>query len=159
MSPPLPNSFPPLLGPVVRAGARWVPVSLQRLGVESALVRVLGSRARAGDLDFLEGRVLGIEITDLAWRWPVTLAGGTLACLPAGARTDVTIRGRSGAFLTLVLRRADPDTLFFQRDLAIEGDTELGLAAKNFLDSVEWDNWRLAAPLPGWPRVGGGARP
>ena len=32
----------------------------------------------------------------------------------------------------------DPDTLFFNRDLSIEGDTELGLVVKNMLDAVEW---------------------
>ena len=30
------------------------------------------------------------------------------------------------------------DTLFFNRKLHIEGDTELGLITKNLLDSVEW---------------------
>lgn len=158
MSLPFPNTLPPLFRPAARAGAWLVPASLQRLGLESALARVLGPRVAAGDLDFLDGRVLAVEVTDLAWRWPVTLAGGTLACLPRAARADVTIRGRTEAFLTLVLRRADPDTLFFQRDLAIVGDTELGLAAKNFLDSVEWDEWPARMRLPGWSGSTGATR-
>ena len=41
-------------------------------------------------------------------------------------------------------RREDPDTLFFQRLLAIEGDTALGLEIKNFLDRLEWE----ALPMP-----------
>lgn len=154
MSLPFPNTLPPLFRPAGRACAWLVPASLQRLGLESALARILGPRAAVGDLDFLGGRVLAVEVTDLGWRWPVTLAGGTLACLPRAARADVTIRGHTEAFLNLVLRRADPDTLFFQRDLAIEGDTELGLAAKNFLDSVEWDEWTARICLPGWGATG-----
>lgn len=150
MIPGFPKTLPPLFHPAARTGARLVPPSLQRMGLESVLARVLGSRAGAGELDFLQGRVLCIEITDLGWRWPLTLAGGTIACLPGTARPDVTIRGHAQAFLTLMLRRADPDTVFFQRELAIEGDTELGLAAKNFLDSVEWDDWTANRHLPDW---------
>jgi predicted lipid carrier protein YhbT len=36
------------------------------------------------------------------------------------------------------MRQEDPDTLFFNRTLDIEGDTELGLIVKNMLDAVEW---------------------
>jgi predicted lipid carrier protein YhbT len=44
----------------------------------------------------------------------------------------------------LVSRQEDPDTLFFLRRLMIEGDTELGLAVKNLLDSRDPDD------LPHW---------
>jgi predicted lipid carrier protein YhbT len=44
----------------------------------------------------------------------------------------------------------DPDTLFFQRRLVIEGDTELGLQVKNLMFATQtcrrWPvNWRVAA--------------
>jgi predicted lipid carrier protein YhbT len=41
------------------------------------------------------------------------------------------------AFLQMLTRQEDPDTLFFHRRLAIEGDTELGLLVKNLLDRIE----------------------
>lgn len=145
------SALPPPLARAAKAGARLLPSSLQRLGLESVLARVLGPHARSGDMDFLAGRVLLVEITDLGWRWPLTVAGGSLAALPTAARPDVTIRGGSKAFLDLVLRRVDPDTVFFQRSLVIEGDTELGLAAKNFLDSVEWDRLQGLPHLPTLP--------
>lgn len=44
------------------------------------------------------------------------------------------IEGTLYDFLVLIDRQEDPDTLVFQRRLAIEGDTELGLRVKNFLD-------------------------
>lgn len=37
-------------------------------------------------------------------------------------------------------RKEDPDTLFFQRRLSIQGDTELGLEVKNLLDNIDFDN-------------------
>jgi predicted lipid carrier protein YhbT len=44
-----------------------------------------------------------------------------------------------------VSRQEDPDTLFFQRRLTIEGDTELGLEVKNILDALDHEN--LPFPL------------
>jgi predicted lipid carrier protein YhbT len=65
--------------------------------------------------------------------------------LPARGRPDVTIRAAPGDYLSLALRREDPDTLFFTRRLVMEGDTELGLIVKNALDAIDWD--ALPAPL------------
>ena len=45
----------------------------------------------------------------------------------------------------MAARRRDPDTLFFQRRIVVEGDTELGLAVKNLLDSL--DPSELPSPL------------
>jgi predicted lipid carrier protein YhbT len=47
----------------------------------------------------------------------------------------------------LATRREDPDTLFFNRRLRLGGSTELGLYAKNFLDSLELEG-RLGPLLP-----------
>jgi predicted lipid carrier protein YhbT len=49
--------------------------------------------------------------------------------------------------MQLLARQEDPDTLFFNRELSIEGDTELGLVVKNMLDAVEWPQ------LPKLPRL------
>ena len=53
-------------------------------------------------------------------------------------------------FLLMLTRKEDPDTLFFQRRLSIQGDTGLGLSVKNFLDSIDWDS----LPLPGVAQKG-----
>ena len=52
------------------------------------------------------------------------------------------------AYLQMVSRQEDPDTLFFNRSLAIEGDTELGLRVKNMLDALEWPalSWQGLRP-------------
>ena len=51
---------------------------------------------------------------------------------------DLIFRANLSAFLQLAARQEDPDTLFFNRSLSIEGDTELGLVVKNMLDAMEW---------------------
>ncbi|MFQ5659658.1 MAG: SCP2 domain-containing protein [Gammaproteobacteria bacterium] len=63
--------------------------------------------------------------------------GRLLACRVH--QCDVTISGRLTAFLRLAGRREDPDTLFFKRELNIEGETETGVHIKNLLDSLEYD--------------------
>lgn len=89
-----------------------------------------------GDFDFLEGHCLKIHIVDLDIEFFIHFNGEQLAaCRPR--HFDVEFEGDAKAFLLLATRREDPDTLFFQRKLMIEGDTELGLGVKNLLDSLE----------------------
>ena len=49
--------------------------------------------------------------------------------------------------LLLISQREDADTLFFQRRLRMEGDTELGLEIKNFLDGMDVGTLKLVKPL------------
>ena len=60
---------------------------------------------------------------------------------------DLAFAAHLSAYLQLLARQEDPDSLFFNRELEITGDTELGLIVKNMLDAVEWPSLpRL--PLP-----------
>lgn len=131
--------------PVLARPLRLVPHTLQCGVLERALEQLFRVHVARGDLDFLDERCLAIEIEDSGWRWPITLANGKLRVLERDRPADVTIRGQSAAFLVMAGRFADPDTLFFQRRIVIEGDTELGLGAKNFLEGL--DEEQLAAPL------------
>lgn len=82
----------------------------------------------------LRGKVLRLELKELGTGPQLTLIGPFL--LPAFGRADVTIRAKLDDYLVLAAQREDPDTLFFTRRLAIEGDTETGLAVKNALDAL-----------------------
>lgn len=59
-----------------------------------------------------------------------------VACQNAG-EADLTISASAYDFVLLARRQEDPDTLFFSRRLAMEGDTELGLLVKNTIDAIE----------------------
>lgn len=131
--------------PVLARPLRLVPHPVQRFPLQLALEQVFRASVVEGDLAFLEGRCMAIEIHDAGWRWPVMLARGRLQVLARDHPADVTIRGQSADFLAMVARLEDPDTLFFQRRLIIEGDTELGLGMKNFLDGL--DEERLPLPV------------
>jgi O2-independent ubiquinone biosynthesis accessory factor UbiT len=134
--------------PVLALPLRLVPHPLQRPLLELALEQLFRSSVVDGELDFLGQRCLAVEIEDTGWRWPIALRGGRLKVLDRNHPADVTIRGQSPAFLIMAGRFEDPDTLFFQRRLVIQGDTELGLGVKNFLDGLDEERlpalWQLA---------------
>jgi predicted lipid carrier protein YhbT len=58
---------------------------------------------------------------------------------------DVTFTACAADYLLLATRRVDPDTMFFDRRLLIEGDTDAGLRLKNLLDAVELPRWLTGA--------------
>lgn len=86
-------------------------------------------------LEPLRGKVLRLELAGLRIGPQLTLAGNCLVPVPFGT-PDVVVRAGLRDYLALALRREDPDSLFFARRLVIEGDTALGLAVKNALDSL-----------------------
>ncbi len=136
------RSLLPLLG---AARPQW----LEQKILPEILNHALHEALACGDLGFLMGRRLGIRILDADILWVFTCKAGGLVMLPAQATPEVTICGRIADFIRMASRREDPDRLFFQRRIIIEGDVELGLHTKNLLDSLEWDDlpWMLRAPL------------
>jgi predicted lipid carrier protein YhbT len=86
----------------------------------------------------LEGKRLALRITDSGRELHFHVRRGRLAPAADGA-FDVRISGSTEDFLKLALREEDPDTLFFDRRLSLEGETEAGLYLKNLLDAVEFD--------------------
>ncbi|MGD2117157.1 MAG: SCP2 sterol-binding domain-containing protein [Chromatiales bacterium] len=90
-----------------------------------------------GELDFLDGRRLQVDVSDISITFDVTLQGDRLKLSLPTDGWDLRISGGTYDFMLLASRREDADTLFFQRRLKTEGDTELGLYLKNFLDSQD----------------------
>ncbi len=127
------------------APARFLPAPLLE-SLIARLARDLLTEAIAdGALELLEGRLLAVHVTNPTMRLRFTLADNRIRRGHAGP-ADVTIMGQAEDLILLAARRTDPDTLFFQRRLSLSGDTELGLAIKNVLDTVALD--ALPRPLP-----------
>jgi O2-independent ubiquinone biosynthesis accessory factor UbiT len=95
-------------------------------------------------LEPLRSKTVSLETTDLGTRVRVVYDGKRFRSYGGSAPADLTIRSTASGFLSLALRREDPDTLFFTRRLVMTGNTELGLVVKNLLDAIDWS--RL--PLP-----------
>jgi O2-independent ubiquinone biosynthesis accessory factor UbiT len=133
----LQHLLPPVPSPAaLLRPAQWLPHPL----VEALVARVTGHLLHEAladhALDLLEGRILAIRILDPEIRLRFTLAEERIRSADAGL-PDVTITAAADDLLLLVAQRADPDTLFFHRRLRIAGDTELGLAVKNVLDTID----------------------
>ncbi|MGM0701732.1 MAG: ubiquinone anaerobic biosynthesis accessory factor UbiT [Pseudomonadota bacterium] len=132
---PLSLPRPPAPTRLIRAIDPRVPLPVKRRVIEPVLNRTFAEPLAEGEFDALEGRRITLAVEDLGVVLTLSMARGRLVlCREAG---EATIRGGWREFLCLATRREDPDALFFQRRLLIEGDTELGLMVKNLLDSRE----------------------
>ena len=90
-------------------------------------------------LALLEANNFLIDVLDTGGQAAFTFRDGLFRPLFKAPETpDLAFRANLSAFLQLAARQEDPDTLFFNRTLSIEGDTELGLIVKNMLDAMEW---------------------
>ena len=143
--PPLPKPASPAevvakLSPLLFKPLKFVPLDLQRRFIEPVLKSVFQEAFDDGELAFLKGKWVSLEVTDLSLRWNITLGENGLTLAPGAVLPDTVISGGSNDLLALAAQTEDPDTLFFQRRLRIEGDTELGLEAKNILYSMEFSS-------------------
>lgn len=123
--------------PILFSALRFAPFTPQKLLLEKLLKQFLLEPIADGDLEFLSNKVLKISVEDAGVGWRLSYLNGHLKIFPVNGPSDATISGKARAFVLLASRQEDPDTLFFRRELNIEGDTELGLNVKNLLDSVE----------------------
>ena len=142
---PIPESLRPLAKKVVGIPGRLIPYSAQKQVLSIVLNQAFREPLQHGELDFLEGAKVRIKVTDLNVDWLISVGSDKFIPIEREQEDDVCISGESPDFILLATRQADPDTLFFQRRIRIEGDTELGLGVKNTMDSMDWDD--LPMPL------------
>lgn len=132
------------LGPsLMRTPVKLAPFALKRQVLEHVLSWQFRQALEEGELEFLEGRWLCIEVRDIELRWFTSVLNGRLV-VQEDAPADVCFSADASDLLMIAARKQDPDTLFFQRRLVIEGDTELGLNVKNLMDAIELE----AMPKP-----------
>jgi predicted lipid carrier protein YhbT len=115
------------------------PYTLQSLFLKSLLSRLFKQALAEGELVFLQNKWLNISIIDARLNWFFSCDAQNRVVTKKSGTFDVSIRGNLKSFALLAAQKEDPDTLFFQRDLLIEGDTDLGLSVKNLLDSLDWE--------------------
>ncbi len=101
----------------------------------AALTFQAGDKLGADANPEFSGKLIRLHVIDAG----VTV---TLRVTPRGfapsdaADADITLTATAQDFLEIALGREDPDTLFFNRRLVMEGDTELALLVKNHLDAI-----------------------
>jgi len=91
------------------------------------------------ELAMLEDKLFRVRVLDTGGEASYTYRSGLFRPVFRPEREpNLAFAANLSAFLQLLARQEDPDTLFFNRELEITGDTELGLIVKNMLDAVEW---------------------
>lgn len=115
---------------------KLAPFALKRQVLEQVLSWQFRQALAEGELEFLEGRWLSIHVRDIGLLWYTSVVDGRLV-VSQQADADVSFSADASDLLMIAARKQDPDTLFFQRRLVIEGDTELGLYIKNLMDAIE----------------------
>ena len=103
----------------------------------TALNVALAKQLATDVTDMLKGKKLRLCVTDAQWAFDFEWKNGRFVASQNKAEADLTISASAHDFYLLASRQEDPDTLFFNRRLAMEGDTELGLLVKNTIDAIE----------------------
>lgn len=132
--------------------ARHLPEMPPSFALATALNLVRPKLWPDEDFSWMSGKTVRLAISDLDRGVTVHFDGERFGCTSQPA--DVTLGASLADYLILARRQEDPDTLFFQRRLTIEGDTEVGLALKNLLDATDVSSLieMLPAPVANWVR-------
>lgn len=135
---------------------RTLPDNLHSELLSRLFNHLLKGQYMAEQLAELDGKRLAIAITDSQTELRFRIEGKRVVRQPKlqGAQPwDVRISGKLADFWLLASGKEDPDTLFFNRTLTIEGETEAGLYLKNLLDALEFDSRSHFDAVFG-PRIG-----
>ena len=150
---PTPLSFP----------LRILPSFIHNKALVTTLNKIFKQELEQGELDFLQGKIMHISIEDINIEYRFTLSENRLIAADKNSAADLVLQGTVYNYLLLASRREDTDTLFFSRRLRMQGDTELGLYVKNFLDGMDMDSHKVPAyfesilkkSLPIYERISG----
>ena len=132
-TPPAPFTLPRPVGAVLSRLPAYPGSVLLVTAINLALSRHLPQDVK----DLLKDKRLSIRVRDARVAFDFTWNGQRFAPSAPQANPDLAISANAQDFVLLAQRRQDPDTLFFNRRLVMEGDTELGLVVKNALDAIE----------------------
>ena len=148
--PQLPSRLPnfTLPAPLSRLGER-LPQLPPTLALVTGLNLVLGRVIPREPLEPLIGKRFVIRVLDAGMTLRFGYGARGFRPVFDSGKPDLTISARMRDFIALLTREEDPDTLFFNRRLLMEGDTDLGLLVKNTLDGIDLPRFDPARLAPG----------
>ena len=135
----------PVLPTPLSLPLRLLPSAVHNKVLVATLNSIFKQELKQGELDFLQGKILSISIEDMKIEYRFTLSKNKIVTTNISNSPDLILQGTVYNYLLLASRREDTDTLFFSRRLRMQGDTELGLYVKNFLDGMDMDSHEIPA--------------
>lgn len=136
--------FPRPLGTVISRLPTLPPSFVLARLLNLVLQRALSRQ----DLLPLHGKRIAIRVSDAGLQFHFTVGDRGFQPIAKAEQPDLAITASAQDFYLLATRQEDPDSLFFSRRLLVEGNTELGLVAKNTLDGIELPKPSLAMLSP-----------
>lgn len=128
--------LPALIASIGQKLPQW-PHALVLVGALNAALKM--KLLPESELTALEDKLFRVRVLDTGGEACYTFSNGLFRPVFRPQREpDLAFAANLSAYLQLLARQEDPDTLFFNRELEITGDTELGLIVKNMLDAIEW---------------------
>ncbi len=128
----------PMLPQLLVPPLRLLPDAVHRELFARVFNHLLRGQPLAARLPEINGKSVCLHIRDAGAELHFRIEQGRLRPSAPGP-TDVRISGAAEDFWQLATRAEDPDTLFFNRRLCIEGDTATGVHIKNLLDALDYD--------------------
>jgi predicted lipid carrier protein YhbT len=105
----------------LRLPAALIPFAIKKPAMVFMLQRIFKEALADGDFEFLEGRFLKVSVDELKLSCFVTLKQGQLMVQEQSDVCDVSFAAGLNDLILIAGRKEDPDSLFFQRRLRIEG--------------------------------------
>jgi O2-independent ubiquinone biosynthesis accessory factor UbiT len=136
---PLPPGMLAWLAPAhlrLRSLVEKLPTTPPSFVLARVLDKVLLPRLPADARAAMTGRCIEMCVSDFGVRVRLQLTPGGFVAAPERGEPAVRILAPTTSYLRLMRGDEDPDRLFFERALVMEGDTELGLVLKNTLDAI-----------------------
>jgi predicted lipid carrier protein YhbT len=130
--------LPPLPAPpdALRRLIERLPMAPPSFALATILNRVLLPRLDAAARATIADRSVEVHVNDFGVKMRLLLGARGFIPAPRTATVALRISAPAAAFWKLAAGDEDADTLFFERVLLMEGDTEFGLFLKNTLDAI-----------------------
>ncbi len=132
--------------PLLALPLKFIPLGLLKPFIKPCL-KLIEEQLDDDDWDIIEGKWIEIKIEDINYSIFISASHKQLICSPSHLllsqtplTSDARVSGDTRSFLKLLDQQVDPESLFFQRQLKLSGDTELGYWFKAVLDRVEKEN-------------------
>ncbi|HIJ23224.1 MAG TPA: hypothetical protein HPP65_13150 [Gammaproteobacteria bacterium] len=137
----------PQLPSLLAAPFKLVPDLVHTRLLVALLNHLFQQQLQEGELDFLESKTAVIHLLDAGVQFRFTKGREQLVAHSGDGPIDLIISGNLYDFIQLSVGEEDPDTLFFQRRIHLEGNVELGLETKNLIYGLDMDALTIPAPL------------
>lgn len=123
---------------MLRLLLKIIPFPLQIISLRLLVARTINNNPQKREtLRGLEGKEILIYLTDIRRGYSLSIKDRLLKInANEERRPDVSIRGDMDTFMGLFKGRLDPDSLFFNRTLKVDGDAATLVLFKNLLEAI-----------------------